>query len=288
MGLINQTHNVVYSNKEGCLVHISEVDRGERCGCFCVACNGRMIAKKGAVRSHHFAHLFETNCTGGTETILHMLSKELIAEMGAIDIPPYVYTMRRKIDGEEIVIGGTVAKGGEVIIEGVELEQADEGFIPDAIITSTGKKLAIEIAVTHKVGHSKIKRIRRADLPTIEIMLSDVDALLTRDELRTKLKDHIQSKTWLFHPKQREVEREFYERVRDVLRARRVKRTEIRTFLEEARPAKHRIIYQKQDLSKREITRYDQESYAFKVKNGRFPTDEECLKLWPRLFKVRV
>ena len=43
-------------------VHISEVERGLACGCICDECKDRLIAKKGTVKAHHFAHEANHSC----------------------------------------------------------------------------------------------------------------------------------------------------------------------------------------------------------------------------------
>lgn len=61
------------------LVHIDEVSTGLQCGCICPACKEPLVAKNnGKFRVHHFAHQFESECTGAYETMLHLLAKERI------------------------------------------------------------------------------------------------------------------------------------------------------------------------------------------------------------------
>lgn len=47
-------------DKHGSLVHIDGVPRGKVAGLFCSYCGGNLIARKGAVLSHHFAHAENT------------------------------------------------------------------------------------------------------------------------------------------------------------------------------------------------------------------------------------
>ncbi len=47
-------------DKHGSLVHVDAVPRGKVTGLFCPYCGGDLIARKGAILAHHFAHAGET------------------------------------------------------------------------------------------------------------------------------------------------------------------------------------------------------------------------------------
>ena len=53
---------IIYALKDGCLVSIEDVESGIACGCKCPACNENLVAKKGKIKIHHFAHSSTTNC----------------------------------------------------------------------------------------------------------------------------------------------------------------------------------------------------------------------------------
>lgn len=222
---MKSAHLTGYGLKNGQLIYISDVPRGLACGCVCVVCGQQLIAKKGLQRCYHFAHLSDTNCQGAAETALHLLSKELIATLDTITIPAYDF-----IKEKTTVIGSScshqelIAKGGLVLISSAKIESSETGFKPDVILDCGTKNLIVEIAVTHRVDRAKMRHIRRRDLPAIEIQLEPVDAILSRKQLSEKLQNDLQSKFWLFHPKQREAERTFYSKLRQVRKDNRFRR----------------------------------------------------------------
>ena len=272
--------NTAYAKRNGILIHVSEASRGASCGCVCVVCGGALIAKKGQHRTHHFAHFKEVNCIGAAETILHLLSKELIQEMGSIVIPPYRFQKRRKLkNGNVISHNELVANGGEVMIDRVDLETREGGYVPDVILHSSSKKLLIEIAVTNKVKRDKLRRIRNSGLPAIEISMNVEDALLTREELKVKLQNDLSSKKWLFHPKQREAERNYLLKLREAIRKYRLHTQEGRVEKELSQP------YSSYLNSSHGYRNFDREFYEFHRKHGRLPTNEECIRLWPYIYK---
>lgn len=67
---------IPYAERDGNLIHISQVDSGLACGCICPVCHTPVIARKGAKRRHHFAHQPGAVCNA--ETVLHYIAKNLI------------------------------------------------------------------------------------------------------------------------------------------------------------------------------------------------------------------
>lgn len=271
-----------YAFKEGQLVHIADVPRGLSCGCSCVRCNLPLVARKGNKRQHHFAHAVTTGCPGATETILHLLTKEILSKLPYFSVPPYEFCMERTTQrGKRIQHKEVVAKGGVVPIDYVAVEQPLGNVIPDIQVVSKGKTLIVEVAVTHKVGQEKQRKLRRQDLPAIEIGMDWRDSLLSRAELAEKLQNQIATKVWLFHPKQREAEQEFYRKWRA---ARSIDRRQQLHLIGSTR--KKDILFPDVATAKHQVslTKYDRIVEAFQVKHGRYPDMAECLKLWPDLW----
>ena len=59
--------------KEGKLVSIADAERGLKCNCTCTKCGKPLVAKKGEVNAHYFAHSADSDCTG--ETYEHIMAK---------------------------------------------------------------------------------------------------------------------------------------------------------------------------------------------------------------------
>ena len=68
-----------YTDRNGELVHASQAERGLACGCICIGCGDRLIAKRGQKTRPHFAHYTGArHCDG--ESLLHRLGKQLLAQ----------------------------------------------------------------------------------------------------------------------------------------------------------------------------------------------------------------
>lgn len=280
---LEAAHQTGYGVKNGQLIYIFEAARGLACGCVCVACGQPLVARKGHQRRHHFAHATDIDCQGAAETALHLLSKELFGELNYIVLPPYDFVKEQKTKAGVVVKHQQqVAKGGTVSIKGAQIESSEAGFIPDVVLNCGTKNLIVEIAVTHKVDRDKMRHIRRRDLPAIEIRLEFSDALLSRDELRNKLQNDLRSKFWLFHPGQREAERAFFLKLRQARKANRRAQTVHLVSALEPRQLTATLHMQHPTFSLNECDKAGEEFYRV---HKRYPSMEECIRLWPRLWK---
>jgi hypothetical protein len=265
---------IAYASKDGKLVHVSSVERGLKCGCTCPSCGAQVIARKGSKKVHHFAHTMDANCSGAAETALHILTKEIISELPALTLPEYKFEkqklIRRRVsvEHEEVLV-----KGGNAIIEAVHLEPHYGDVKPDIELCSGGKRLFVEVAVTHKVGKKKLRVIRQHDVPTIEIRLSESHALRNREELKKIIQSDVSIKHWLYHPREKKASETFFKKYRKTQR----------NYCE--------ALY-KQGLApyKSERNAFDLEYVStyierFVARFGRYPSKREVLGNWPWVSK---
>jgi hypothetical protein len=145
--------DLTFALKDNVLVSIANVARGLACECVCPACNGPLIAKKGQVNQHHFAHHNADNCGKGVETVIHMLAKEAIVKHRVVLLP-----------GESV----------PTPLSYVESECRQLGFISDLSVAleETGELVEIEILVTHAVDDIKLAKVKEQGVKMIEIDLS--------------------------------------------------------------------------------------------------------------------
>ena len=188
-----------YGLRDNELLTIEEVESGLGCNCVCPACEKQLIARKGDVKAHHFAHYKSEDCLSGLETALHKLSKEIISKSKIFTTPILYYPNTHFEIFEEI----------EIPIDNVILEKKVGEFIPDIVIETKGKKLLIEIVVSNSVSWQKLQRIKSENLPTIEIYAKHLlerlylhkDFGLQDNLFETELISGTKYKRWLHNPK---------------------------------------------------------------------------------------
>ncbi len=157
---------LIYGKRaDGEVVHVSEVPSGLACGCTCPACEAQLVARKGKVLRHHFAHSgLNATCRYALETNLHAMAKEVLAR-----------EPRRVLFDQFIEVGGfrkMAFEGREMIFDAVRLERRIGHIVPDVVLTIGERELLVEVFVTHRCDTEKIEKIRAAGLPTLEIDLS--------------------------------------------------------------------------------------------------------------------
>lgn len=158
------------TNKDRRTVFIDDVPNGKDCGCVCKECGGELIAKNnGNIKAHHFAHKSGNDSIKCSQTALHLLAKEIIAEEKRI--PAF-------------------ADGGIKFVEAdfVEQEKNLGDIIPDLYAEHNGKPVAVEIFVSHAVDDEKIAKIQNHRLTTFEIDLSEL-LFETKEDVRQAIYD---------------------------------------------------------------------------------------------------
>ena len=184
---------LIYGLKNGVITHISEVESGLACGCICPACGEKLIAKKGDVVMHHFAHRSGINCEYGVETALHLVAKEVLTSAKEMVIPQVELRFPNS-HKEKIRIHESI----KVKIDRVEVEKRIDDIIPDLVVYSGEKKFLLEIFVTHSIDERKLKKIKEVGISTIEIDLSGLNDLSEIELTKVILEDD-SKKTWKYN-----------------------------------------------------------------------------------------
>lgn len=203
-------HDLTYALRRDRLVSIDKVGRGLQPDCICPACHEPLIAKKGDIKSHHFAHASGEGCEESVETALHQLAKHIICSPGAtLGLP--VYEIRRRVSVRrewQILRETVIGVGGKPVRSRCgSTEVRFEGFTADAVIEITSsdgrkvKRLIVEVAVTHASGKEKIRRMAAEGVPAIEIDMTrfPLKCGLSEDSIRQALLEARRVR-WLYHP----------------------------------------------------------------------------------------
>src|SRR5436305_2103445 len=152
--------------RDGLLLHVDEVSQGLACGCVCPGCRQRLIARKGQVTKHHFAHHHGGSCATGLETALHLAAKRVLGEQRRIALPPVILEFASH--RAPIVI----ATERTYEVDDIQEECRLGGIVPDLLISCGGQQLMVEIRVTHAVDDAKLAKIRAMGISAVEVYLS--------------------------------------------------------------------------------------------------------------------
>jgi ssDNA-binding Zn-finger/Zn-ribbon topoisomerase 1 len=161
-----------FAIRAGVITHVSEVTSGKYIDCVCPACAKPVVAKKGGVMQHHFAHDRATTCS--LESVLHWLGKCLIYEgvkksIARGDAVPLQWQCESCGDEH---IGNLLRKAKAVNLE-VPLGPAR----PDVLLLDgRGEPIvAIEVVVTHP-PEAEARAFYRAHQIDVLVVKIDADA----------------------------------------------------------------------------------------------------------------
>lgn len=177
------------------LVDIIDAQRGLACQCTCFECGETVIARKGEIKEHHFAHASnKESCTINPESVLHKYAKEVIIESMGLMLPALP-------NSDNEAAWWTFDK---------VLPEFSLGLIrPDLVGYFDGEPILIEIAVTHFIDAEKLKRIEVFKSKCIEIDLSSLiksNISIPSCEAKKEILENLDNKKWIY-PTPRETER---------------------------------------------------------------------------------
>lgn len=187
-------HNLIYALKNGLAVSIDDVKSGLQCGCTCPACGEALVAKKGDVRMHHFAHKAGQECAYGYESSLHLAAKEILSKATSITLPAVYLSFPNSGKDRELLCPAKT-----IPIDSVDLERRFHDVVPDIVIHAGGKELFVEIYVTHAIDTAKLAKLKQMRISTIEIDLSKREKSLTYQELGDILLGDSEEKSWKYN-----------------------------------------------------------------------------------------
>ncbi|MDP4270690.1 MAG: competence protein CoiA family protein [Bacteroidota bacterium] len=200
-----------YGLENGELVSIDDVENGLACNCVCPNCGETLIARKGNIREHHFAHYKSDDCGWTGESVIHKIAKEIIANSRTIKLPNLIWSYNP-----------VIAIYGErtILIDNVKLEQKIGSIIPDIIIETKGRELLVEIKVSHGIDRNKFLKIKKLDIPTIEIDVKELvsslfkkgDYFLRSASFEEALIDSDKNKYWIYNTEKERFKGIFKER----------------------------------------------------------------------------
>ena len=177
------------------IFHISKVENGNKCNCVCISCGAQLTAKQGKIKIHHFAHRKETNCVGSHETLLHLLTKEVIQEQKSIYLP------KLKIESNKLThihIKRKIFFNENFDLYNIKVEKKEGEIQPDlgcdVLYNNKKHKIFIEVGVTHFVEEEKKEYLKNNNINCIEINLKDLYKkikILNIEDLKEEIKDYL-------------------------------------------------------------------------------------------------
>ena len=169
------TVKIPFAERRGQLVHVSTVPRGLKCGCVCPVCKETVVARKGEVMSHHFAHYRRGTCS--PETVLHYLGKRLLHDR----------IVRHLAEGKKLPLRWNCpycpdTHRGDLLklARQVEMEVQLEGCRPDLVLWDGDEEpvAVLEMVVTHQPDENVLEYCEKRGVTLLQFNLRNVRDLL--------------------------------------------------------------------------------------------------------------
>lgn len=176
---------------DGKLVHVGDVENGLSCHCRCPECHGILVAKQGTgLRRPHFAHHADATaaCNNAQESALHRLAKEMLLASDRVNLPKAQDAETREV----------IDSAGYVSYTNPRAEVPEGELRPDVLVDTKWGLLRLEIFVSHRVDHRRLRKIQRADSPTVEIRLRN-GTHFDRARVEQAVLHDIDNKRWIHH-----------------------------------------------------------------------------------------
>lgn len=158
-------------------IFIDKVPKGLACNCICAKCGYDMIAVKGQKNEKHFRHHVESDCSGGPETAIHKMAKQIIAENTNIYIP-----------------------GRLLIYNNPIIEKKLEAIVPDVKVNTDQGDVYFEIVVNNPVDQEKINLYKNLHYRSVRIDLSGVPYDISKEELEEMVLGNKENKSNIYWP----------------------------------------------------------------------------------------
>lgn len=134
-----------FEHNTGVGKHISDVPSGMKCACDCIACGTALKARKGEIRQHHFAHVYNNDCMYAAEIAIYKACADIISEIDSFYIPPIYLSLNSM--RESIIVKDAqcklVQEAEHITPDNVTFDCGPGQYPPELIVKSHGKKLRL-------------------------------------------------------------------------------------------------------------------------------------------------
>lgn len=222
---------IPFALRGGRMVAPHQVEVGLACGCVCPCCGAPVMAKAldSPDRRAHFAHHGRAGCSGGAETALHRMAKQIIADRRELLLPAWEGSAEmpnpptRVNNAGETVIGVAVdlpARVAELFEVSIEDRGAAVDYRPDVLVRDRDGELLVEIRVSHRVDALKQRRVQSDGKRMLEI---DLSALRMDGIDLARLESEVlfqgSNRHWVSHPAAAEAWRESWTNLKNLVLA---------------------------------------------------------------------
>jgi len=215
------------------IVDVCEVPNGNQCGCVCPSCYTPLKARQGDIKVWHFAHSSKNVhqqtkaiCEYSFYTSVRLMARQVIGNQIQLSLPgltgkiDYYQGIRWAMESKEF----KVADPTTVIIEHLDVDTTFSGASVDIVGTIRDFQFVIYFSHPDRVVPKNLFEPANTKCGILEISLHSLPSEFIRLRAHNKtyreilidfLKNHRESKKWIYHPR---FEQKANEAIEDVKR----------------------------------------------------------------------
>jgi hypothetical protein len=140
------------------------------------------------------------------ETVLHYVVKQLLEEAGEVWAPAHPIQVRQLCKSGRMLFRDSLLPAQHLKLQNVALEKRVGKLRPDLFCEAsvdgvqTYDPLFIEVTVTHGIDKERAARLIENGVSTLEVDISRLGGVVTREQLKDLVVREIDHKTWVFNP----------------------------------------------------------------------------------------
>jgi len=186
-------------------IHITQVESGLACQCICPGCQDRLVARKGNINAHHFAHDVKAETQACSESALHFAAKHVLKSASRVSLPAAEIAIK---DLDSARLQKITIDGGFFNYVKSYIEQSRGNYRPDTTVeNSSFTQMDVEILVTHEVDEVKYQKVKQVGIDMLEVDLSDlIGKTLAPQELQHQVLE-LAPRKWIHRTHQQDVTR---------------------------------------------------------------------------------
>ena len=297
---------------DGQPVSIFDARNGLDCNCTCPGCGSLLVAKQ-KVKEWHFAHHNSAACAAGYESALHLAIKRIIENEKQILLPAcsvfryqddptdnspdhssllvgsYEYITEadyRERMADAVFLeysrgetGYAQRLGGLVELDEVISEKNDGDIRPDLIAMKNGRRIFVEVAVTHFVDKVKLQKIRDLQTAAIEMIFLPSKDPLNWESLRRRVLEDSTGTRWLHNPKVESLaDKNFLGRLKEFEKEERILAAKKKVYETAYKPTKD-FVFTKGNSTQKIVVRLCPQFISLSAKSMYTATDPELKKI---------
>jgi len=180
----------------GELLSVKDVARGRACSCICSSCSTKLVARKGEIKKHHFAHEINKECLYGSEISVYRAFYELLRKSEHFFLPDAILSFH-SYKKDEIV-----NRGNLIALTDVAFHNDLINYPPELLCYCGSNCFQIILNIEGYYNESDCRELKeygkQRNIPIVSVAIDKLDDLSDFSKLQPYI-DTPAHKVWIYN-----------------------------------------------------------------------------------------